>query len=131
MMLGEYQLVEAMSQSCPIHIFLYVYIPVHVIHDLMHACIECIRSSQYMYIFTRSLASLGKYFSCSSTLAYRLKYSLTRVFWTSQTTLTEGSTRASSSMATMDAKNVDPAPPYLESTSIPISCAGLIVVNMS
>ena len=45
-----------------------------------------------------------------------------RVFCTSHSTLTEGSTLASSSIATMEEKKVEPAPPYLGSISIPISC---------
>jgi hypothetical protein len=55
--------------------------------------------------------SLGKYFCFCASVAQRRRALATRVFCTSMSTLTLGSTVARASTARMAVKKLDPAPP--------------------
>ena len=68
--------------------------------------------------------SLGSHSSCCSLVPYLRTTVLTRVLWTSHITETDGSTRASSSMAIIAEVNDDSAPPWSALVSIPMSYEG-------
>ena len=68
------------------------------------------------------VANLGKY-SCFCCSVPNLSIIvLIKVFWISQSTLTEASTLASSSITKIDEKKEASVPSYFVSTSIPINC---------
>ena len=74
----------------------------------------------FKYLFqtlTRDFASWGRYCSFCSLVPSFSNNVFTNVFWTSQKTLTEGSTRASSSIITIIDMKFASVPPYLSGIS--------------
>ena len=70
---------------------------------------------------TVCVANLGSHFRFDPAVPYFNIAVLTKVLWTSTSTLTLGSTRASSSIPTIPAVKFIPAPPYSSGISIPIN----------
>lgn len=71
---------------------------------------------------TMSVDSRLRYFSFWAGVPSLLISVLISVFWMSQSTATDGSTLASSSMTRMEEKKEAPVPPYSGSISMPMSC---------
>lgn len=83
----------------------------------VHSC----NSSFISVKLTVSVHSRLRYCSFWAGVPRLVNSVLISVFWMSQSTATDGSTFASSSMTRMEEKNVEPVPPYCGSISMPMS----------
>ncbi len=86
---------------------------------------------QHVRLLTMSVESRLRYCSFWAGVPSLANSVLISVFWMSQSTATEASTFASSSMTRMEEKNVEPVPPYCVSISMPMSCKRANLSNCS